>query len=299
MIKNNIMKTIKYLYVLFVFCGSYANAQYIIAGQHSSNDYYFKFTPDSNVISIPAYESTFYIHYYLLDVNNDGIMDFKFALYAPGSGMGAQLDFCTISGLNNNKVALGNYDTCFNYGNGYVERHGMAYAFHYNDTISFNANWDSLVYLSYAHQLGTPSDSQYFSCGTPNWSNTAYIGLRVKVDSLNEYGWIKIVGTTFTPYHSTTLTMGTFACENIGVGIKQPTSKNEWITVYPNPANNRIQVISGSSKIILISIYDMLGKEMINATEKEIDVSNLQEGIYFMQIKTSEGIATKKIIIQH
>jgi len=81
------------------------------------------------------------------------------------------------------------------------------------------------------------------------------------------------------------------------VGIADFSNKQE-TTIYPNPANNRVQVISGNNKLILISIYDMLGKEMIRTKEKEIDVSNLQEGIYFARVKTSEGILSKKIIIQ-
>ncbi len=94
--------------------------------------------------------------------------------------------------------------------------------------------------------------------------------------------------------------MGSFACENNATGIKQltTTTNREQVSVYPNPANNRLQVISGSARIILISIFDLQGKEMIKTKEKEIDISNLQEGFYFAHVKTSEGIFTKKIIIQ-
>jgi len=84
----------------------------------------------------------------------------------------------------------------------------------------------------------------------------------------------------------------------ITIGTEQSSIGSEQISVYPNPAKNRIQVSSGGHKIILISIYDMLGKEMISTTEKEIDVSKLPEGVYFMQVKTSEGLFTKKVIIQ-
>ncbi len=292
------MKTKKFIFVLFMFWGTYANAQYIIAGQHSVNDYYYKFTPDSIVINIPAY-SNLHPHYYSLDVNNDGINDFQFVLLPPGTALGANLDYCTIRGLNNNNVALGNYDSCFNYGNGYRNRYGMAYTFHYQDTINSNANWDSLVYLSYYAQGGLP-DSQYYDCGSPDWPDTAYIGLRVKKGTTYEYGWIKIVGIIFNPVDYTTLTMGSFACENNATGIKQltTTTNGEQVSVYPNPANNRLMLISGSARIILISIFDLQGKEMIKTKEKEIDISNLQEGFYFARVKTSEGIFTKKIIIQ-
>ena len=122
--------------------------------------------------------------------------------------------------------------------------------------------------------------------------------MRVQASASYKYGWIKIVGTSFILWVSTTLTMGTFACENGGVDIEQLSSKSEQVTIYPNPARNRLQVTSGSNKIILISIYNMQGLEMISTTEKEIDVSNLQEGVYFARVKTSEGMLAKKIIIQ-
>jgi len=286
----------KLFIILFLLCAFYTNAQYIIAGQHNANDYYYKYTPDSIVINIPTYQ--YYPHLFSLDVNNDGIMDFQFALLAPGTALGADEDYCTIRGLNNNKVALAHYDTCFNYVGAYRSRYGMAYKFNYNDTINANANWDSLVYLNYYFYWAMSSDSSGYNCGYAYGTDTAYIGVRIQLDSLYEYGWIKIVGISFNNYYPTTLTMGTFACEDVGVGIKPLTNNNKEITVYPNPANDRINVTSGSGKIILICICNMLGKEMISTTEKEIDVSNLPEGVYFMLVKTSESLFTKKVIIQ-
>jgi len=296
---NNIMsKTIKFMLVLFLFLGSYANAQFIIAGQHVVNDYYYKYTPDSTVISIPGNN----LGYDSLDINNDGIMDFQFALLAPNGPdgpLGENEDYCTIRGLNNNKVAFGTYDTCFNCGNGYANSYIMAKVFRYNDTINSKANWDSLVYLNYYFRLGLgacqgPGDSSSFNCGSLSWSDTTYIGVRIQIGSTFEYGWIKIVGENFSS--NSTLTMGEFACEKGNVGIEQLSSQQ--VTIYPNPAKNRLQVIAGRDNVLLTRIYDLQGKEMICTKGKEIDVSNLKEGIYFARIKTSEGIFAKKIIIQ-
>jgi len=40
------MKTLS-LISAFIFLSSFANAQFIIAGQHGLNDYYYQFSPDS------------------------------------------------------------------------------------------------------------------------------------------------------------------------------------------------------------------------------------------------------------
>ncbi|HEX7414745.1 MAG TPA: T9SS type A sorting domain-containing protein [Bacteroidia bacterium] len=82
------------------------------------------------------------------------------------------------------------------------------------------------------------------------------------------------------------------------MGIEQFAGTNEVVKVYPNPATNTLQVAVGNAELTEVKLIDMLGKEIINTKEKDIDVSGLQEGVYFVSIKTSEGVATKKIIIQ-
>jgi hypothetical protein len=80
-------------------------------------------------------------------------------------------------------------------------------------------------------------------------------------------------------------------------GIKKLTLNNEQLTIYPNPANNKVYV--EAKEIIEVKLFDLLGKEIISAKEKEIDVSNLNEGVYFIQVKSKENIYTQKIIVQH
>ena len=88
------------------------------------------------------------------------------------------------------------------------------------------------------------------------------------------------------------------------VGIKQFTN-NKGISVYPNPANNKLQVAVSSEQITNVSIYDLLGNEMsaghveVVETSAQLDVSSLNNGVYFVEVKTIEGIYTKKIIVQH
>jgi hypothetical protein len=53
-------------------------------------------------------------------------------------------------------------------------------------------------------------------------------------------------------------------------------------------------VYTGS--IITISICDMLGNEVINTAQKDIDVSTLAAGVYFVQVKTADKIYSTKLI---
>jgi hypothetical protein len=74
------------------------------------------------------------------------------------------------------------------------------------------------------------------------------------------------------------------------------------IDVYPNPAGNQLTVSSRQSVISNIEIFNMLGQKRLIPTSKGeessslIDISELPPGVYFLKVKTSSGIFTKKIV---
>ena len=69
------------------------------------------------------------------------------------------------------------------------------------------------------------------------------------------------------------------------------------VTVYPNPATESIVVVMNDSSVQRIDLYDVTGKIVITSTETEIDVSELESGIYFVNILTEKGPVTKKISV--
>ena len=69
------------------------------------------------------------------------------------------------------------------------------------------------------------------------------------------------------------------------------------IKIYPNPAKNVIHI--DSRNIDEIKLLDVLGNEVIIATDNEIDISNLINGLYFVSVNTRENNYIQKIIIQH
>ncbi|NHN26819.1 T9SS type A sorting domain-containing protein [Flavobacterium jejuense] len=86
--------------------------------------------------------------------------------------------------------------------------------------------------------------------------------------------------------------------------LSTSTFDAKFFKVYPNPVNNMVSISSGSKVTFdTISITDINGRIVksftYNAvTETNINVSDLNSGIYFLKIKTSEGILDKKIIKQ-
>ncbi len=71
---------------------------------------------------------------------------------------------------------------------------------------------------------------------------------------------------------------------------------NRDIIVYPNPAKDKIQIIS-NSEIINIELSDISGKVLTQKNNvKVVNIGHLTPGIYFLKITTKNGILTKKVI---
>ncbi len=72
------------------------------------------------------------------------------------------------------------------------------------------------------------------------------------------------------------------------------------IRVFPNPASDYLTIESAKINILKVSIFTPQGKEILVKTTDfdNINVSNLDSGIYFVKLKTEFSTVTKKIILQ-
>ena len=68
--------------------------------------------------------------------------------------------------------------------------------------------------------------------------------------------------------------------------------------VYPNPAKNMLHVESAG--LTQVEVFNIMGQSVLNINENfgAIDISHLQNGIYFVRIKTTEGEKTAKLVIK-
>jgi len=78
-------------------------------------------------------------------------------------------------------------------------------------------------------------------------------------------------------------------------GIIDITKKD--FEIYPNPANN-VLFINTETENVLVSIFDLIGNLLINkqATNSEIDISNLQKGIYIVKIENKNKLIIKRFV---
>lgn len=70
------------------------------------------------------------------------------------------------------------------------------------------------------------------------------------------------------------------------------------LTVFPNPVKDEISIQHNSEKIFQYSIVDINGRILSETEESNINIGLLSNGVYFLQLKNSEGqlILTRRII---
>ncbi len=87
------------------------------------------------------------------------------------------------------------------------------------------------------------------------------------------------------------------------VGVDEVNDLANQILVYPNPAQNVINIQNNAAEqinevIMFNTIGEMVLSQYVYETKFSIGVNDLPRGIYFLNIKTENQVITKKVIIQ-
>jgi len=84
------------------------------------------------------------------------------------------------------------------------------------------------------------------------------------------------------------------------VGISEYLNNSIQFSIYPNPAFEYFKISFDSYQWIVnnISILNLNGQRIrnINPINNTIDISYLNSGIYYIEMKTEEGIVTKRLM---
>ena len=94
-----------------------------------------------------------------------------------------------------------------------------------------------------------------------------------------------------------------FYIDDVSISVDPLASINELsgadlISIFPNPATDRLTIANKGNTIDEVRIVDVTGKlqASLSGSTKNVDVSYLSEGIYFIQLLTGEGVVTKKFV---
>ncbi|MBS1646648.1 MAG: T9SS type A sorting domain-containing protein [Bacteroidetes bacterium] len=132
-------------------------------------------------------------------------------------------------------------------------------------------------------KIASIGDSSPPDDGTGNPSSTLYTGYTGDASGNHRPWLMNIMIWLATPVN----------CATTGINTVQ---ENKKISVYPNPTNSHLQLITEDNTATEAIIYDMLGrivqKTAINKSLSTIDVSSIPNGVYFIQV----GSYTQKFI---
>ncbi|MDB9827964.1 T9SS type A sorting domain-containing protein [Flavobacteriaceae bacterium] len=87
----------------------------------------------------------------------------------------------------------------------------------------------------------------------------------------------------------------------LGNGNEQAFNPQQ-LSVYPNPAKDKVTISSNDTIIKAVVVYDVLGKHLTTLYPKDsdvtINVANFTRGLYIVKVSTLEAVKTIKLIIQ-
>jgi len=122
-----------------------------------------------------------------------------------------------------------------------------------------------------------------------------------------------IIGNFFDNNHTDTLTtcangyvyiddisvsLDSSTCNGLGEGIRD--YKNSSIQIYPNPAQNQIEI--KADDIQSLTLYDVLGRVIYISTTEisspfQLNTSSFLRGVYFLQVRGRGGMVVRKIVL--
>ncbi|WP_430614303.1 T9SS type A sorting domain-containing protein [Flavobacterium sp. JP2137] len=85
------------------------------------------------------------------------------------------------------------------------------------------------------------------------------------------------------------------------VTVSKPAESIEGLQLYPNPTSTgKVYIISNNNLPKEIGLYDILGKKIFSTslTTKELNLPNINPGVYLIKIKEKDATATRKLVIR-
>ena len=138
----------------------------------------------------------------------------------------------------------------------------------------------------------------------PSLNYASYASITHSIDSIDE------MFVSFDIHKVIVVGGGAVRFDNFEMSALQtlPTYLNEdefistKLNVYPNPTNDIINLVSNDNIVINeIVVYDLSGKKLKKilykgTNEVQMNIGDLVQGVYVLNIKTNKGITQKKII---
>lgn len=238
-------------------------------------------TADSPVFTISNLIENQYYYLYVTNICENGVVGgIKQELLLTGDFCNGAL-FTDTGGVNGNYGDMETFVKTF-----YPSESGNAVSISFNK-LNFENNWDFLYVYN-----GDSINAPLFQGGTltgyqnpgPTFVSTHSSGaITVQFVSdmmVNAEGWEAIVN-----------------CATMGVS----DFNLDGISIYPNPTNDVLNIVSKQTKIESVGISDLTGRVLfinkgLQTNSSKIDMSSLAPGVYILTLKVEGKTLTKKVI---
>jgi len=271
-----------FIFVLLFYSISEIYAQYIIAGEVSANDFYKDIEPDLYFYAVATHHGP-PTTLYEIDVDFDGIYDFRIKSYGDG-GLMAGSGACTITGLHSAAFVVGFTDTLNNIPS-------LVDTINFGDTICA-----SNLYISFARFWSASYGPVYSGASISHWKNTEhYIGFKLTYPNDTLYGWIRAQEMSMAS-NSTQFYVKDFACN-----IRTLANKTNGI-VYPTLFRDVLNLLVPNldeSEILIIDAYGHILYQKKFFYVLKINTENLAHGMYYYKLTNAGKTINKGKIVKY
>jgi|SRR5690554_1373904 len=141
--------------------------------------------------------------------------------------------------------------------------------------------------------------AEYGAGHVPHQSSPAYLDTTVMY--MTQFLLSEVCGAT--EYCICNTPADPIACHPLdGTAGIQLEEMDALLQMYPNPAQNEIAISLDGLVIEKVVFMDVNGRivNQVNAKEQymNIDISNMTQGVYFVEVQTTKGTLTRKLIIE-
>jgi len=119
----------------------------------------------------------------------------------------------------------------------------------------------------------------------------------VETESTGTYSWVEVKANQLVIHGYGNETDRILSYDNSFCPTTNIVNKPMEIDVYPNPTYDKIYIKNNENLNFEIALYNSFGAIVSKYTnEKNISLKHLNQGLYFLSIKTKEGILFRKIV---
>ena len=177
------------------------------------------------------------------------------------------------------------------------------FAYEYTDhcypvqNLNLNIEDGNLSITFEAPEQGAPIGYNVYKNGILIAENTTELSHNITADDMNIISVVAL-------YEDEMTSVPVVELDGAGIGVVETTTSENTFNIYPNPAKDFVKVSIADGQHTTVKIYNTLGmlvetRLATSATnEIEINVSEYNPGIYFINISNEEYNVTKKIVVE-